>query len=397
MRSRTNKLHNLVATYWQPTVFYGMLILFFGLVLWFQLGTLLGGYSPEEAAALQSSTSLKHILDNPINAPFAIVAYLFSLLHFGEQQMFPLRAAATVFGLITLTTFYWLVRYWHGERSAILGTIIFGCSAWFLHAARLGTPEILLFLLLTLGAGSVWLKKTDSKVVLLLGFAIAAALFYIPGMLWLLLIGAAWQWKTILRLFKEHFAIMNVGSAMLLALLMPLILAIYKTPELAKVIAGLPAEGWPQLLGSLERLAHIPYNLVVKGPQDPTQWLATLPILDAFSTAMLVLGVYLYIRHWRLARSKMVAAALVVGAILIALGGAVNITLVMPFVYILIAAGIGFFLDRWQTVFPRNIIAQSVGVGLVSLAVIAASWYGLRHYFVAWPSAPPTKQVFIIK
>jgi len=93
----------------------------------------------------------------------------------------------------------------------------------------------------------------------------------------------------------------------------------------------------------------------------------------------------------------MVGAALIVGSLLIALGGGVSMSILMPFTYLLIAAGIGLFLDRWLKVFPRNTIAQAVSVGLVSLAVIAASWYGLRHYFVAWPNAPTTKQVFTIK
>jgi hypothetical protein len=112
---------------------------------------------------------------------------------------------------------------------------------------------------------------------------------------------------------------------------------------------------------------------------------------------MLALGAYMYVRHWRLVRSKMVGTLLIVGSILIALGGQVNRSVLISFIYLLIAAGIGLFLDRWLKVFPRNTIAQGVSVGLVSLAVIAASWYGLRHYFVAWPNAPDTKQVFTIR
>ena len=374
-----------------------MLIIFFGLLLWFRLGTLQGGYSAHELTALQASGNLRLILENPVNAPFTILTYLFGLLHIGEQSMFPLRAAATVFGLLTLTTFYWLVRHWHGERSAILGTIIFGCSAWLLHAARLGTPDILFFLPLALAAGSVWLKHTDSRLVLVSGFILAAALLYVPGMVWLLLVGTIWHSRTIVRLFKDHLQLMAFGSVGILALITPLAWAIYKTPETAKVIVGLPAEGWPNVIDSLQRLAHIPYNLFVRGPLNAEHWLGRLAILDAFVIIMLALGAYLYARHWRLIRSKMVGAVLILGIILIALGGSVTITILLPFLYILAAAGIGLMLERWQRVFPRNVIAQSVGVGLISLAVIASSWYGLRHYFVAWPNAPATKQVFTIK
>lgn len=401
MRLRTKKLgdkfRNLVATYWQPGLFYGLLIIFFGLLFWFKLGSLVGGYSPAETQALESSLSLRYIFDHPLNAPFGIMAYLIGLVYTGDQPLFPLRAASTIFALLTLTTFYWLVRHWHGERSAILGTILFGCSAWFLHTARLGTPDVLLFLLLALASGSVWLKHTDNRLVLIAGFGLAAALLYVPGMVGFLVLGALWQTKTLLRLFKKHPWFMSLGSLGMLALISPLAWTIYKTPETARALAGLPADAWPQIMEVLNRLAHIPYNLLLRGPADPGHWLGRVPILDAFSVVMLILGAYLYIRHWRLTRSKTVLAALALGTLLVGLAGTVGLSILMPFIYILVAAGIGFMLDRWHQVFPRNIIAQAIAVGLISIAVIAASWHGLRHYFVAWPSAPETKQIFIIK
>ncbi len=397
MRSRTKKIRVLVATYWQPTVFYGMLIVFFGLLLWFQLGTLVRGYSAEEVAALQSANHLRQIFDHPLNAPFSLMSYLVGLVYTGDQPLFALRATATVFGLLTLTTFYWLMRHWHGERSAILGTIIFGCSAWFLHTARLGTPDVLLFLPLALVAGSVWLKRTDSRVILLAGFGLAATLLYIPGMVWLVFAGALWQARIIIHLCKKYAWFVVIGVLGMLGLLVPLGLAIYKSPQLAKVILGLPQQGWPQALDSLERLARIPYNLFIHGPLYPTRWLGTVAILDAFSIVMLLFGGYMYVRHWRLTRSKMVGAAIIVGSLLVALGGNVTLSIILPFAYVLITAGISFMLDRWQHVFPRNVIAQSVSIGLISLAVVAVSWYGLRHYFVAWPNAPATKTVFTVR
>lgn len=391
------RLHNLTATYWQPTVYYGFLLVFFGLLSWFQLGSLVGGYSVTEAAAMQGSLSLGHIVNNPLNAPFAILAYLFDLVYTGDQPLLPVRAAATVIGLLTLTVFYWLVRHWHGERTAVLGTVVFGCSAWFLHTARLGTPDALLFLLLALVAGTVWLKKTDNPLILLGGFALAAALMYIPGMLWLMVIGAIWQAKTILRLAKTHTGYFVVGALGMMVLIAPLIWEVMQTPDTGRVVSGLPADGGLSVFAALERLAQVPYNLLVHGPASPEIWLGRLPVLDAFSIGMLVLGGYVYIRHRRLARSQMVLGAIAAGSLLIALGGLVTLSIIIPFVYILVAAGIGYLLDQWFKVFPRNTIAQAIGVALVSLAVIVVGWYGLRHYYVAWPNAPETKETFVIQ
>src|SRR5690606_4368994 len=117
--------------------------------------------------------------------------------------------------------------------------------------------------------------------------------------------------------------------------------AVWNEPELGRVVAGLPADGSFSVVGALERLAQAPYNLFVHGPADPVIWLGRLPVLDAFSIVMLILGSYLYIRHRRLTRSKMVVAAIAAGMLLIALGGPTTLSIVIPFIYVLIAAGIG--------------------------------------------------------
>jgi hypothetical protein len=388
-------VRNLVNTYWQPVLLYGALLLFFGGLLWFRLGTLVVGYSPNELATLQASTNLRHILEHPLNAPFTLFTHAF--LYFGEHSLFLVRAAATVVALVVLSTFYWLVRHWYGERSAILGTILFGSSAWFLHTARLGTPDIMMFGLLALVACSIWLKRTNNAIILIVIFGITASLLYVPGMIWFIVLGIMWQWKTIDRIFKHNLLAVTFGALVMLAVLAPLGWALYKSPELARVIAGLPAAGWPDPMDALRRVADIPLALFWHTPLNPEHWLARLPVLAAFDMAMLFLGGYLYLRHWRLKRVKLVLAVLFVGTVLIGLGGGVSLSLLVPFVYLLVAAGVGFLLDRWYTVFPRNTIAQGVGLGLVSLAVVATCWFHMRRYFVAWPSVASTKQIFIIK
>ena len=388
------QLRKLWLAYWRPTLFYGALLLIFMSVAWLRLGTLTGGYSADEVATLGASSSFRTIIEQPLNAPFLLLGRLLLLL--GNESAFWMRAAAALLGLCTLTVFYWLVRHWHGERSAVLGTILFGCSAWFLHTSRLGTPDVALFGLLGLVACAMWLRRTENPWVLALTVLVAALLTYVPGMAWLVVAGLAWQWRVIVATSKRHAAL-TIGCAVgAVALLVPLAMAIYRSPHLALSIAGLPTGGWPQLVESLHRLAAIPFNLFVRGPLSPEHWLGRLPILDAFSIAMLVLGVYLYVRNYRLARVQIVGAAIAIGAVLFSLGGVVSLSLIMPFIYLLIAAGIGFMLDRWHGVFPRNVIAQAVGVVFVTVAVAAACLYGIRHYFVAWPAVPATKQVFVL-
>lgn len=391
---RTPKVRAIVAKYWQPCGFYGGLLLLVGWLLWWQLGTLTHGYSSDELATLQASSSLHTMLHHPLNAPFTLLAH--ALLYLDPHSLFLMRITATGFGLLTLTVFYWLVRYWHGQRSATFGTIVFGGSAWFLHTARLGTPDVLLFGALGLTACSVWFKHSRKPLPVVLCLVLAAAFLYVPGMIWFIAAGVLWQWKTIDRIFKEHLWMVTLGGFFLLGILAPLGWAIYRTPALAKVVVGLPATGWPQPLGVLRHIAEVPLQLFLRGPLQPEHWLGRLPVLDAFSLAMVFLGSFVYIKHRHLVRTQLMAVILLLGSVLTGLGGAVSLSIIVPFIYILAAAGMGLLLDRWYGVFPRNPIAQTVGLGLVSMAVLATCWYGYRHYFVAWPAAPATQPIFSV-
>jgi hypothetical protein len=112
---------------------------------------------------------------------------------------------------------------------------------------------------------------------------------------------------------------------------------------------------------------------------------------------MFFLGAYLYLRHARLGRFWLLASVLGLGTVLVALSGAIHITILMPFIYLIAASGVGFMLDRWNKVFPRNLIARGVGYGMVCLAMAAVCLYSFRHYFVAWPQADTTKTVYTVQ
>lgn len=389
------KFRAMKAKYWLPYAIYGGSVLLFGWLLWWQLGTLTHGYSGGELASYQTSIDLHTIFNHPLNAPFTLLAHL--LLHFKPHSLFMLRIASTVFGLLTLSSFYWLVRYWHGQRAAIFGTILFGASAWFLHTVRAGEPDVLLFGLLSLTACSVWFKHSGRSFAIVLCLALAAIFLYVPGMVWFIIAGMIWQWRTIDRIFKAHLWMVTLGGALLLAIIAPLALSIYRTPLVAKAFVGLPQEGWPHPFTAMRHLAEIPLQLIFRGPQDPEHWLGHIAVLDVFCLAMLFLGVYVYTKHGNLIRTQLLTVILLIGLALISLGGSVNLSIIMPFIYILVAAGVGLLLDRWYAVFPRNPIAQSVAILLVSVTVFASCWYGYRQYFVAWPATPETKPLFTIQ
>ncbi|HZM64333.1 MAG TPA: hypothetical protein VFB59_04335, partial [Candidatus Saccharimonadales bacterium] len=286
--------------------------------------------------------------------------------------------------------------HWYGRRVAIFGTILFGCSAWFLHAARFGGPDVLMFLVIMLVAAGVWLKKSSNPVALLLCFGLAAAMMYVPGMIWILLLATIWQIKTIDRILKQHVWMVSLGGLLLVAILAPLGWAIYRQPEMWQSMIGFPILEL-DINQVLSNLYQIPMSFFFRyADATPDKWLGNIAILDIFSIAMLFLGGYVFIRHIRLQRAKLVGAAILIGIVLISLGGVISISLILPFFYIIIAAGLGFLFTKWFEVFPRNPIAQFLALALVSLAVITACSYQLRHYFIAWPRNNQTRSVYFL-
>jgi hypothetical protein len=391
---RLSVIQNLLARQWQRIALYTALFAGLGGLLFFKLSTLPGGYSMAELLTIQQAGNWRVIFDNPLNAPFLAVIHPL-LAH--ENPLLISRIAAAACGLLALVFFYILVRHWHGERVAVFGTVLFGASGWFLHIARFGTPEVLLFGLLALLACYLWLRQTSSGWALLAIFVLIALLLYTPGMIWFVLMGVIAQWKAVDRYFKRNLWAVTVGGVLLLVALIPLGFAVYHHPEVAKIYAGLPPEGWPMPLTVLRNMADIPLHLFIQGPSDPQRWLGTLPLLDFFTIAMFFLGGYLYIRHAKLGRFWLLVGILLVGTVLASLGGGVTLTLLVPFIYIIAAAGIGFMLDRWMAVFPRNVIARGVGYGMLCVAVLAACFYSFRHYFIAWPQAAATKTVYTVR
>jgi hypothetical protein len=135
----------------------------------------------------------------------------------------------------------------------------------------------------------------------------------------------------------------------------------------------------------LKQFAGVPVHMFVRGPEYPYIWLGRAPVLDIFVLISAILGVYFYITHLKVGRSKLLLLMLIVSMVLIGLGGPVQFSLVVPLLYFFAAGGIAFLLREWLQVFPVNPFARTLGVLLIAAAVILSCAYNLRAYFIAWP------------
>lgn len=379
---------------WQPLALFGSLFAILGAALYWKLDSMLLGYNQAELDTYQQSLGLSGLLDNPLHAPLLLL--LRGLLFIDPGNLLITRIASALFGLGVLAAFCWLLKRWHGNRVALIGTALFGLSAWFLHTARLGTPEVLMYGAFALTACGFWLKQSRKAIALAACFGLTIVLLYVPGMVWFITAGVIWQWKTIDQALKRHLVIVSFGGLALFAALTPLVWAIYKDTSLLMPWLGLPNE-WPNLITVAKNLLAIPYNLFVANNASAATWLGKAPILDVFSGAMFVVGCYVYLKRLRLSRTPLIITMLVVGIILAALGGPVSIGVIAPFVYLVAAAGAGYLLYQWFNVFPRNPIARGLGVFAFTVVLCLALAYHLNHYFIGWPQATATHESHTIQ
>jgi len=391
------RLRDYIQPRWKILAAYAVVVALLGFALGWQLGSLPGGYSSAEVNVYQSSLQFFHpkmFLENPLNAPFMVGVR--ALQYVFPHHLIVVRLVSVFIGVVALAAFTLLLRSWQGKRTAIFGALLFGFSAWFLHTARLGTPDVLLFGVGILFAAGYWLKTTMSWLALLACVLSSLTLLYVPGMVWFVALGVLWQWKVIDRAFKKHLIITSAAGVLFLAVLAPLAWALYKHHALLITWAGLPSQ-WPTLIEIAKNVVAVPFHLFVHNEVDPMTWLGTSAIFDVCSLVLFILGGYDYLRRIKLIRTPLFISAIVLAIALIAVGGNVTFTVIIPLLYVVIAGGASRLIEQWFAVFPRNPIARSIGWASVSVLVGLACAYQLTHYFVGWPQASATRDTFTVK
>lgn len=385
------KVRKLLGRAWQPTLTMIIGAAAAIATLGYRLGSLTQGLSKDEVNALSGTTKLIDIAQNPLFLPFKLGQYV--LYKLGIDWTIALRGVSALIGLACVWGFYLLLKRWNTKRIAVLGTIMFISSTWFLSAARTATPTIL-YVFNTLSiifiAALVHQKKA-SKTSLLLAAICASLLVYSPGMIWLLIIGGIWQYKGIIALLKQNRIVLWAGACIVAGvLLLPAGYAVMHNWRFLLDIAAIPDSWIP--LEIAKRFGLVPLELFVRGPEQ-VNWLAKLPIMDLFTGAMLVIGVYTYYLRYTLIRTKFVVWLSGLLIILIALFSLPTVML-LPIVYILIVTGITLIIQQWFTVFPFNPIARRVGLCMLIAAVGISCWFQLYRYFVAWPHNQTTTQSY---
>ncbi|HTE22733.1 MAG TPA: hypothetical protein VK674_06915 [Candidatus Limnocylindria bacterium] len=386
------KVVNWFAASWMNLVYAVVVAVGVVFLLWFGLGDMLPGLSEKEAAQAVSANTVQKLIDNPIGLPHKAVQFATGQLLTGGAAV---RSASALLGLFTLGCFYYVLRSWYTRRVAVLGTLTFATSAWFLHVARLGTDSSMYLLLFGAVACVIWLQRSRGSIpALAVSAFFVITLLYIPGMIWFVVPALLWQIDRISETLRHRNpAILTLLSFLVFVALVPIGWAMYQQPDLIKTYFGLP-QAMPDPLQIAKNIAHIPVQLFARGPSNPEQWLGRLPLLNLFVSIMFAIGLYAYFQNRKLDRVGFMLFVLVAGGLLASIGGPVNLAIMLPFLYLVTASGMAHMLQKWFTVFPLNPFARTTGTILMTIVVLLAAFNGFSHYFIAWPNTPGTKSVF---
>ena len=387
-------LKNLYFRTWRPAIVVLSLVGLAYFLYFHQLGTLVPGYNSLEVASVASASNWHDIAQNPVNAPYKVLVWLFTaVLHHG---LIVSRIVSAAFGTAAVLVFFTIVRRLFSFRVAFFGTLLFATSAGFLHLARLGTPQVLEMGVLAFIGSVLWYRQSVQRkaaagylVVLL-----CALMCYISGLIWFELLGFAVLYGGIQRRLRETPALhVTLYSILFLAVLAPLVVAGAHDSQVLLSTAGLPAD--------FHQLSHFGSNLLngiaaigIRGPSDPVLRVGHAPLLNSIEVVLLAMGVYYYVRHERSVRTAFMLSGVGIALLLIGLGAQAGYAALVPLLYIFVVSGLNQLLVQWLTVFPRNPFARFIGLGLVCVMLFFSVLYQVRSYFVAWPHNAATDHAF---
>ena len=400
MKRRLSVAINWLRKHWRGIVCAIVIAILAILTLGFKFNNLVAGQNQFEVSTL---ANLKHFPKpwiRAVNAPYTMPAYLIGKSF--HNSLYGARISSVILGLIATACFFFLLKIWFNARIATVGSVLFITSSWLLHLSHQATPFTMLVLapLLILMTLAWYLRTKKHKSIAFYSFAAALGVAaYVPFMPWILV---AMLVILVLR-EKEQLSVLKykqitVAALIYFILLLPLFVSLLSHPGQLRELFGIPVV-WPSFGLYFSQLYHTIIMMLIWSPAQSELHLGHLPLLDIFSSAMFLLGLYYYIRRFPKRRSVilLVCFGLLIMVLPLSASYQLNASVLIPFIYVCIIAGIVELLNQWFVYFPRNPLARNVGVVLVVIAIGFTSFYHLQNYYVAWPKSSQTKAAYMVK
>jgi hypothetical protein len=371
-------------------------LLFCLLYLW-RLGSIVPGLSPHENAARLASSTIGKIIENPVNAPHKIPQFILQLL--GFHGAFWMRSVSLVFGLLFISSCYLLLRSQFGKFIAACGTLLFATTPWILLIARNASSDVMFLSPLLLLYVFVVLRKTE-KYHTLCWFLFIAALItciYTPGLIWFLLISLCIGIKKIIKTVAglENFVVV-LGVTVMIVVIAPLVYAFSQNLMVLKEWLALP--NYFSSTGSgLDYASRAASSLTYQMFSFQDYSVGKFAVLSITQTALAVLGILAMIKSMR--RILIICLSLIIiGITTSALNQKLNyLSICLPAVALLDAAGLRYLAAKWFRVFPLNPLARTFAFLLITMLLLGQLAFGMRYALLAWPHNLETRKVYVIK
>jgi hypothetical protein len=120
-------------------------------------------------------------------------------------------------------------------------------------------------------------------------------------------------------------------------------------------------------------------------------------VLSITQTALAVLGILAMIKSMR--RILIICLSLIIiGITTSALNQKLNyLSICLPAVALLDAAGLRYLAAKWFRVFPLNPLARTFAFLLITMLLLGQLAFGMRYALLAWPHNLETRKVYVIK
>ena len=367
-----------------------------GLYLW-RLGSLTPGLAPDEAQATAASRSLEAIWLQPLNAPHKLLQHGLSLI---SNSAFSWRLASVILALIFLACFVWLVRASLGVRAALFGLLMLGLTPWLVLIGRSAAAPIDWLWPLAVTAAALWWWRTRRWQTLAgyLTFLSLGLALYVPGLAWFLVIGIIIARRQLAELWRRGGWLKNsLGLLLLIGVVAPLAKSLVADQVSLSDWLALPRY-WPS---PLEFIRAVGRALTAIAWHTPGNLNWVIDHLAIFSSAQLVLAFIGLASLWLRGRGRYGLYLLTWVGLAVVLAGLNRdlavLTVALPVVSGLAAAGLYYLWAEWRRGFPRNPLARSLAAGLIGLILVWQFVFAARYCLVAWPHAPATRASYVLQ
>lgn len=320
---------------------------------------------------------------NIIDAPYKILQKI-SIMIFGLNH-FSIKLPSILLSLLSIAGIIRLTHKWFSRGTATLASIIALTSSQFFFLAQNGTPEILyiLYPIAILYIGASFISSDKKLPYILIMAAVAGMSLYTPFGIYILLALLATvmihpRLRFIVKKIPKNY--LNSGIALFLVVILPLLIAVFREPEIIKSLLG-----WPETLNVVENIKLLAAQLF--GSANTSSNGVVLPIINPASIILIGTGLFFTFSSSWSARSYAIniwSAILVIICII----NPNAITILFTPILILTISGLQSLIHTWYTLFPKNPYARMGGLVPVFVMVVGMLLTNLDSFRLSYLYSP---------